>query len=708
MTRACLALVAFLVAVPAFAQQSVSGSQGSAQDHSQTRGASDGRISASEIFSRARSSVVVILATDEATDDGAQGSGFIVRRNAVVTNHHVVEGMKQAYVVFSDGKVAPVSGVLADSPDGDLILLAVDTGSRAPLPLGDDLSLQQGDVVYALGAPKGLELSLTNGIVSSFRNSNGQFRIQNTAPISHGSSGGPLFDEMGRVVGITTSLLADTPGIYFSIGIDDLKRLVRTPDAVTLTFDEWAEQGQSKSSSGSADAGAANEAAGNSETEQIETLLQDKKFDDARTALRSFATKNPGDPVVDRLTGELDLRTGDFEDALRELDASVKATPKDSIAHYYYAIALFEAQRFPDALAEEETSNSLQPTSSDQPLLAELYYANQDYAQAESMARATLSSNPSEQTALDVLTGIVMHGESSYVRVKDSGGKTWDLPQNNLDAAKERDPSIQVVDAQDTLSQYVLQLSKIDADDFWVDLSIGYADLGQKNYDQAVASFQAAEKSDFPDSSPYVALESFYSDRMEMGQANDQIEAGLATVPHDSGLLDLGVYVSLITRNDTEAARRFNELEQFYPNSRDALWSGCLYYYGTQQSANALSVCARLTEQYPNDHTAHSNYGWAALDANNFQLAITEFGKAYDLASPNWSQLTTVQVVDLLWGFTIAEYYSGKTKEAHDLLKIIRKNEPTAATVTGLQQMPLLWSQTTMDRIEAVLSKYPK
>lgn len=110
------------------------------------------------------------------------------------------------------------------------------------------LSLQEGDYVYALGAPKGLELSFTNGIVSSFRNTNGQFLIQNTAPIAPGSSGGPLFDRTGRVVGVTTSLLEDASGIYFSVGIGDLKRLIRTPQGAALLFSEWAKQRNSRPS----------------------------------------------------------------------------------------------------------------------------------------------------------------------------------------------------------------------------------------------------------------------------------------------------------------------------------------------------------------------------------------------------------------------------------------------------------------------------
>ena len=196
----------------------------------------------SAIFLRSKSSVVIIVASNESKQEQALGSGFIVGTDRIVTNHHVVEGMSDAFVAFSDGKVQPVSEVIADSAEQDLIVLGVQTGQRPSLRLGDELALVEGDPVYAIGAPKGLELSFTNGIVSSFRKSSSQFLIQTTAPIAPGSSGGPLLDKSGLVVGVTTSRIMDAPGIYFSVGSSDVKRLMRTPYAVTLNLADWAKQ----------------------------------------------------------------------------------------------------------------------------------------------------------------------------------------------------------------------------------------------------------------------------------------------------------------------------------------------------------------------------------------------------------------------------------------------------------------------------------
>ena len=191
-----------------------------------------------EIFRHARSSVVLIVGS-AGNDKVAQGSGFIIAKDKVVTNYHVITGLSAAYVLFADGRTEPVSGVVAADADQDAAILSVLTGTRPALPLGDELNLHEGESVLAIGAPEGLELSLTNGIISAFRNSGKKFLIQNTAPIAPGSSGGPLLDSRGRVVGVTTSLLVDTPGVYFSIGVGTVKRLLKDSSTMSSPLARW-------------------------------------------------------------------------------------------------------------------------------------------------------------------------------------------------------------------------------------------------------------------------------------------------------------------------------------------------------------------------------------------------------------------------------------------------------------------------------------
>jgi Trypsin-like peptidase domain len=299
-----------------------------------------GDLSPSVIFRGARPSIVLIIGGDSKGQPTVQGSGFIIAPDRIVTNHHVVAGTSTAIAVFSDGVTADITDVIADSATSDLIVLRTKTGQRPPLHLGDELTLQQGDSVFAIGAPEGLELTLTNGIVSAFRNIDNQFLIQSTAAIGHGSSGGPLFDREGGVVGITSSLLSGTPDIYFSVGVGDLKRLLRTPPIMALSFSEWATRNPDMVADS-----AANETASRqpSEADQIEKLIQAKKFDDAAAALHAFSAQQPDTEIMHRLTGELDERVGDVDGALGELNLAIQTEPTDAIGQFYYAITLFRA-----------------------------------------------------------------------------------------------------------------------------------------------------------------------------------------------------------------------------------------------------------------------------------------------------------------------------------------------------------------------------
>lgn len=134
--------------------------------------------SPASIYERTHLSIVILDAVDKNNQPISQGSGFVVAKDRIITNHHVLAGASNVVVFFADGESLTADGVVSDSPKTDLAVLSVKTGSRLALRLGDELSVRQGDSVYAIGAPKGLELSITNGIVSGFRRVDEQFRIQ--------------------------------------------------------------------------------------------------------------------------------------------------------------------------------------------------------------------------------------------------------------------------------------------------------------------------------------------------------------------------------------------------------------------------------------------------------------------------------------------------------------------------------------------------
>lgn len=159
----------------------------------------------------------------------AQGTGFVVASNGViVTNYHVIETGNVAVVKFPDGTILSVDGVLTADKLRDLAIVKVHGKTFRTLTLGNSDRIQVGEEVVAIGNPLGLELTVSNGIISGMRTDEklgGKF-LQSTAPISPGSSGGPLFNMQGEVVGINTSYLEGGENLNFAIPSNDVKNLL--------------------------------------------------------------------------------------------------------------------------------------------------------------------------------------------------------------------------------------------------------------------------------------------------------------------------------------------------------------------------------------------------------------------------------------------------------------------------------------------------
>src|ERR1700733_14199463 len=151
----------------------------------------------------------------------ARGSGFIISaEGTIVTNNHVVKGARTLSVTLDDGTVLPAK-VIGTDPRTDIAVLKVDAGHPLPfIQLGNSRDVKPGEWVVAMGNPFGLSSSVTAGIVSAVSRDIGagpydQF-IQVDAPINQGNSGGPLFTQDGKVIGMNTAILSPSGG---SIGI---------------------------------------------------------------------------------------------------------------------------------------------------------------------------------------------------------------------------------------------------------------------------------------------------------------------------------------------------------------------------------------------------------------------------------------------------------------------------------------------------------
>ena len=157
------------------------------------------------------------------------GSGFFVRENLIATNFHVIEGAaKGTAKLVGKYTTYTIEGITATDETNNLALLKVTASGINSLPLGNSDEVKIGATVYVAGNPLGLEGTFSNGIISSRRDRYTQERLQMTAPISPGSSGGPVLNRTGQVIGVSVSVYRglDAQNLNFAIPSNYLKKLL--------------------------------------------------------------------------------------------------------------------------------------------------------------------------------------------------------------------------------------------------------------------------------------------------------------------------------------------------------------------------------------------------------------------------------------------------------------------------------------------------
>ncbi|HKB81638.1 MAG TPA: trypsin-like peptidase domain-containing protein [Burkholderiales bacterium] len=181
-------------------------------------------LSAAEVFAKNRNAIyMLIVSGDEpgVLDVVAQGSAVLIAPGRFVTNCHVLERGKNFVVSRREDRIIERVLLVSFEKGKDLCeldLAQMKPGFDKPVEIAATDTLHIGETVFAIGSPRGMELTISNGIVSGFREASGGVKlIQTTAPISAGSSGGGLFDDQGRLVGITTLVAKDSQNLNFAI-----------------------------------------------------------------------------------------------------------------------------------------------------------------------------------------------------------------------------------------------------------------------------------------------------------------------------------------------------------------------------------------------------------------------------------------------------------------------------------------------------------
>ncbi len=300
-----------------------------------------------QIAEKALAATVSLEMQDSNGQTLGRGSGFFIRQNLIATNYHVIEGAAQgtAKLVGKDTKYT-VEGITATDKTNDLALLKVlaESGIK-PLPLDDSDTVRVGETVYVAGNPLGLEYTVSDGIISGRRNKDAKERLQMTAPISPGSSGGPVLNGKGEVIGVSVAVYGglEAQNLNFAIPSNYLKTLI----ARLGTVKPFSQESQSISAKTHLIRG------------YLKAVLGDYKgaIADYTQAIRL----KPGFALAYAGRGYAKEKLGQHSTAISDFDTAIRLQPDYAPAYFNRGVARRNLGQHAAAISDYDTTIRLQP-----------------------------------------------------------------------------------------------------------------------------------------------------------------------------------------------------------------------------------------------------------------------------------------------------------------------------------------------------------
>lgn len=181
-----------------------------------------------QLVAKTKPATVQIMALDENWTPIKSGTGFFISPDGlVVTNYHVIQGAAHLAARTNEGATFEFQRVVAQPQGIDIAILKFSADGASFLKLGKSTDAVEGQQVIVIGSPEGLQGTVSEGIISAFRENRSMIQI--TAPISHGSSGSPVIDQNGQVIGVATLVAREGQNLGFAIAVEEVERAWHPP-----------------------------------------------------------------------------------------------------------------------------------------------------------------------------------------------------------------------------------------------------------------------------------------------------------------------------------------------------------------------------------------------------------------------------------------------------------------------------------------------
>jgi tetratricopeptide (TPR) repeat protein len=342
-----------------------------------------------EIVNKIAPSTVVILTYDKDGKNMGQGSGFFISQSGdIITNKHVLAGANHAEIKTADGKVYPITLIVAEDKDADIIRASVNIlgGSVHPLSVSSSIP-QVGERVAVIGTPFGLERTVSDGIISAVREIPAFGKIyQISAPVSPGSSGSPVVNMKGAVIGVVTFQVVEGQNLNFAT---PGQRITKLKTEKRKTYTQWRIE-QTEESSDSAkefyDKGRGFVFAG--------------EYKKALPYFEEAVKKDPRNAEFYLIIGFCMGELGRHSEAIECYKQAIRIKPDYASAHYQIGAAYYKLGRYPEAIECNKQAIRIKPDFGQaQYNLGTVYYKLGRYSEAIDAYKEAIRIEPDDALA---------------------------------------------------------------------------------------------------------------------------------------------------------------------------------------------------------------------------------------------------------------------------------------------------------------------
>ncbi|MCX5904059.1 MAG: trypsin-like peptidase domain-containing protein, partial [Proteobacteria bacterium] len=303
-----------------------------------------------DMLKRVMPATVLVVTYDEKGQPLSQGSGFFIsEKGEVITNYHVMGGALTAGIKTSDGSIYKITHVLSEDVASDLIKMLADTGNnKVPFLSINKAAPEVGDKVVIIGSPKGLENSVSDGIVSAVRDVPGFGSIiQTTAPISPGSSGSPVVNMKGEVVGVASAQVREGQNLNFVVPAAKIIELKEKKQAVASSKNEKTET----------------QATDILSTAMFYYIKND--YEKALPLFKQYLQTHPHSADAWFFIGVCYGELGRYQEAIQACKEAIRLKPDYIDAHYNLGIAYLRSDRYQEATQAYKQAIRLKPNYAD-------------------------------------------------------------------------------------------------------------------------------------------------------------------------------------------------------------------------------------------------------------------------------------------------------------------------------------------------------